>query len=167
MMAEKSTFIKLDRNILKWRWYKNSNTMRLFVHLLITANVATHDFEGITIHRGQTATSYPSLANSLKMTIQEVRTALGHLKSTGEVTVKRYPKYTVVTILNYNAYQKTTAKSTHNQQSSNSQATVNQQQLKNIKNEKNNKEIKNSRVKIPDGFSSAAEFERHVAELRR
>ena len=29
-MAEKSTFIKLDRNIVKWRWYKDINTFKVF-----------------------------------------------------------------------------------------------------------------------------------------
>ena len=39
------------------------------------------------------------------MTIREVRTAISHLKSTGEVTCKTYPKYTVFTVKNYCEYQ--------------------------------------------------------------
>ena len=140
-MASKSTFIKIDRNITRWRWYKDAITLQVFLHLIINANVTDHDFESITVHRGQLVTSYPSLANSLNLSIQQVRTALGHLKSTGEITVKRHPKYSLITVVSYDMYQSApTVKSTGKQQSANSQSTVNQQQYKNIKKLKNEKE---------------------------
>ena len=34
-----SGFIKLHRKILKWEWYDEPNTMRLFIHLLLTASI--------------------------------------------------------------------------------------------------------------------------------
>ena len=140
-MADKSTFIKLDRNITKWRWYKNANTMRVFIHLLIEANITPYEFENVKIGRGELATSYDSIANTLNLTNQQVRTAIQHLKSTGEITVKRYPKFQVISIVGYNYYQdKSTVKKTVNQQSFNNQSTINQQQLKNIKNNKEDKE---------------------------
>ena len=140
-MADKSTFIKLDRNITKWRWYQNGNTMRVFIHLLIEANINPYSFENIVIKRGQLPTSYEKIANTLNMTIQEVRTAIQHLKSTGEITTKRYSKFQVITIVGYSYYQdKPTRKSTINQQSLNNQSTINQQQLKNIKNNKEDKD---------------------------
>ena len=83
-MALKNGYIKLNRKILEWRWYTNGNTIRLFIHLLLTANISDKDFEGLTIKRGQKLTSYPHLAAELGMTIKEVRTALEHLKNTGE-----------------------------------------------------------------------------------
>lgn len=136
-MAEKSTFIKLDRNITKWRWYQDGNTFRVFVHLLLNANVSDHDFETITVHRGQVVISQPKLAEKLNMSIRNVRTSLNHLKSTGEVTVKAMSKYSVVTVINYDEYQKVTGKVTANRQSNDSLPTVNRQQYKNVKNEKN------------------------------
>lgn len=143
-MAEKSTFIKLDRNVLNWRWYKNPNTMRLFIHLLLSVNIKEHDFEKVTIHRGEVATSYASLADALNMSIQEARTAISHLKSTGEITVKKYNKFQVITVVNYGLYQDvSTGKSTSNQQAANiqptgnQQATNNNQRMKECKNDKN------------------------------
>lgn len=134
-MAEKSTFIKIDRNITRWRWYKDANTLQVFLHLIINANISDHDFEGITVHRGQLVTSYPSLADSLNLTIRNVRTALDHLKSTGEVTVTRCPKYSLITVVNYDLYQSApTVKPAVKRQSSDSQTTVDRQQSKNIKN---------------------------------
>lgn len=85
-MAEKSSFIKLDRNILQWGWYKNANTFRVFIHLTLTANIRANTFEGILIERGEVATSVFSLAENLGLTEKQVRTALSHLKSTGWFT---------------------------------------------------------------------------------
>ena len=64
-MADKTTFIKIDRNILDWGWYKDANTFRVFMHLLLTANIRQHKFMGVDIGRGELATSQKSLAESL------------------------------------------------------------------------------------------------------
>ena len=137
-MAEKSTFIKLDRNIQEWRWYQNANTFRVFIHLLLSANIAPKHFENIVLQRGELATSYDKIGQKLHLTTQEVRTAIKHLKLTGEITTKNYSKYQVIYINNYNIYQakggELTVNLTVNQQATNSQLTGNQQQLKNNKN---------------------------------
>lgn len=154
-MEKKSTFIKIDRNIQSWRWYTNANTFRVFFHLLLNANVYERAFENVMIKRGEVVISYPRLSNSLKLTIQEVRTAIEHLKLTGEITVTKYSKFQVISIVNYGYYQSVpTGKATANQQSTNSQSTVNQQsgqhQYKNIKNIKKEKKEKN----MPAGGSA-------------
>lgn len=163
-MANPSTFIKLDRNIQDWRWYKNANTFRVFVHFLLNANIEQRDFEDAVIKRGELATSYGNIAKTLNLTVQQVRTAVNHLKSTGEITITRYSKFIVISVLNYSAYQdktiKSTDKSTINQQSLNNQSTINQQQLKNDKN------IKNEKNNVPpDGFvplKDMVDFDIHV-----
>ena len=136
-MAEKSTFIKLDRNISKWRWYQNANTFRVFVHLLLKANIENHEFEQTIVNRGELATSYNSIANDLKLTVKEVRVAINHLKRTGEVAVRIYPKYQVISVLEYDTYQ---SKGQANGHSEGTQRALKGQQLKN---DKNAKEIKN------------------------
>ncbi len=98
-------WIKLDRNILKWGWYTNGNTFRVFLHLLLTANIADSEFDGKIIRRGETVTSYENIARTLKMTFSEVRTSFLHLKSTEEITITRYSKYSVVRVVNYDKYQ--------------------------------------------------------------
>ena len=129
-MAEKTTFIKIDRNILDWGWYKDANTFRVFMHLLLTANIKNHKFMGVEIKRGELATSQKSLAESLDISIRSVRTALSHLELTGEVTVKRHPRFSVISIPNYDSYQ---ANRQSQRQSADSQATVNRQQSKNVR----------------------------------
>lgn len=133
-MAEKSTFVKVDRNILQWRWYQDANTMRVFLHLLLTANITDHDFEKITIHRGEVATSISSLSRQLKISIRSVRTALEHLKTTGEVTCRIYPHYQVISILEYDRYQAVpTGRTTGKRQADDKQTAGKRQQSKNIR----------------------------------
>ena len=31
-------YVTIQRKIVKWEWYKNPNTFKLFVHLILTAN---------------------------------------------------------------------------------------------------------------------------------
>ena len=129
-MANKTTFVKLDRNILEWRWYKDQNTKSLFIHLLLKANIRPHGFRTVTINRGELATSYASLAAETGLSIQNVRTALAHLETTGEVTRKQHSKFVVISIPQYDLYQ---SQLTGNQQATNTQLTGNQQQSKNDK----------------------------------
>ena len=121
-MAEKSTFIMLDRNILNWRWYKNPNTMRMFIHLLLKANVKDHKLYDYTIRRGQAVVSIESLAENLGITSSQVRTALGHLKKTGEITSESTNQFQIITIVNYSLYQSNLA----NNFAGNSQANRNE-----------------------------------------
>ena len=129
-MAEKTTFIKLDRNILQWQWYKDHNTKEVFIHLLLKANIKPHGFMGVTIGRGELATSIRSLADETGLTLKNVRTALKHLEATGEVAIKRHSRFSVISILSYDRYQD--KRHSSGQSSGNQVATI-----KEYKNEKN------------------------------
>lgn len=105
MMAEKTTWIKIDRNILNWEWYTDTNTKAVFLHLLLTANIKPKRFLGVTIGRGEVATSYASLAKSLGISIKCVRTAIKHLEMGGEVAIQRHPHFSVISMPRYDYYQ--------------------------------------------------------------
>ena len=100
-----TTFIKLDRNIVNWRWFKDGKTLLLWIFILLSANISDHGFENIIVHRGELVTSYDSLSKSTGLTVKEIRTALGHLIKTGEVAIRKYPKFSVISVINYNLYQ--------------------------------------------------------------
>lgn len=150
-MAEKTSYIRLDRNIKNWRWWKDHNTLVVFLTLLIDANIAEHGFSGQIIKRGQVATSIPSLCNSTGLTIREVRTAISHLKSTGEVTDKTYPKYRVITIVNYDKYQDLTGKTpyrkTGKRQANDRQATA----IREDREDREEREDNSRSAPTPDG----------------
>lgn len=98
-------YIKIDRNILEWEWYREKNTCRLFIHMLLKANWKDGRFKGTTVPRGSFISSYPRLSEECGLTVNELRTALKNLKSTGEITVKTHSKYSVFTVNNYQIYQ--------------------------------------------------------------
>lgn len=109
--------------------------MRLFLHLILTANWEDCDFETITVHRGQRVASRRTLAEEIGMSEREVRTAINHLISTNEVTSVSTSKYTVFTVINYDAYQTATS----DRPASDQQATSDRPQLKKDKKEKKDK----------------------------
>lgn len=135
-----STFIKLSRKIQSWRWYQDANTMRVFIHILLNANVYDHDFENITVKRGQWVTSVNKISEQLNISTRSIRTALNHLKSTNEVAIKTTPKYSIITVKNYNQYQKVTKCSTINRQTDDKQVTNDRQQYKKGKERKRREE---------------------------
>lgn len=131
-------FILLYRQITEWEWYQNPNTFRVFLHILLKANFTDGRFEGREIKRGQLVTSLPKLSVQTKLTIQQVRTALKHLISTGEITDEGTSQYRIITVVKYDEYQKDNrqdnSQSTDEQQTNNRQSTDEQQQYNNNNN---------------------------------
>ena len=121
-MAER--FIKLYSKMLDWEWYKDTNTFCLFIHCLLIANWKDGRFMGEEIPRGSFASSYPQLAQQTGMSVQNVRTAINHLKLTGELTVKSQAKFSVFTVVKYNDYQDANIQLTDDQQATNRQLTT-------------------------------------------
>ena len=98
-------FIKLYRNMLDWEWYDNQNTRDLFIHCLLKANWKPTRWHGVEIKAGQFITSLPTLADELQLSVHQVRTALEHLKTTGELADKGQNKYRIITVNNWDKYQ--------------------------------------------------------------
>lgn len=101
-------YIKIDRKILEWEWYKNQHTKTVFLHCLLKAYWKDTKFEGKTIPRGSFVTSIKHLSEELDLTADEIKTALKHLTKTGELTKQATNKYTVITVSNYESYQEVT-----------------------------------------------------------
>lgn len=120
-----NTFIKLNRRIQEWGWYTNPNTFRVFIHLLIKANYKAKKWEDITIQKGQLVTSHEHIASELKLSRQNVRTALKNLIKTKEIEVNSTKLYSLVTIVNYDVYQGSDIYD--NQLPTNDQPSANQQ----------------------------------------
>lgn len=100
-----SGYIKLYRSLLNWEWYDDINTKTVFLHLLLTVNIAKRQWHGITVPCGSRICSYAVLASETKLSVDKVRTAIKHLETTGEITRCKYPKCTVFTVNNYDKFQ--------------------------------------------------------------
>ena len=107
--------------------------------MLLTVSIDDQKWHGIVVKRGSRVSSYAKLAEETKLSIQQIRTAISHLESTGELTRSKHAKFTVFAINNYDEYQQATGKSTVNQQGANRVTTRYQQQYK--KNKKNKNDI--------------------------
>lgn len=120
-------YIRLYRSMLAWEWYQDQNTKDLFIHLLLTANYYDKKWRGIVVKRGQRVCSYAELSRELNISVQSIRTAVKHLKSTGEITHLKTPEYSLFTVINYDKYQEPTQVLTSDQQTANTPLTSHQQ----------------------------------------
>ena len=98
-------YIKLYKKLLAWEWYDNPNTMRLFIHCLLKANWQEARWHGEILQPGQFVTSLASLSEETGLSIKQVRVALKHLETTGEVASKGQSKYRIITVNNWGCYQ--------------------------------------------------------------
>ena len=143
-------FIKLNRSMLNWEWYHDLTTKALFIHCLLSANWEDKKWQGKTIKRGQFVATQEGLAEELGTNRQPIRRALANLQKTNELTIKTTPKYTIITVVNYDKYQQNNQQS--NQQTTNKQPTdqptANQQPTKTeeIKEVKNKEYIERTRA---------------------
>ena len=153
-------FIVLQRKILSWDWYKDSNTKAVFLHLLLTANYEPGEWRGVKIKVGQRITSISKLSNELDLSFKEIRTALKHLQKTGEVACESTSQYTVITIKNYERYQKaasatasnaTSSKASKGQARGNKGTIITKQQINNKGAAASPKKGEPSR-RVPDAF---------------
>jgi hypothetical protein len=134
-------YIKLHRSLIKWEWYTDANTLRLFLHCLLMANHSDVKFRGVLIKRGSFQTSFQMLSAETGLSIQNIRTSLNKLEVTGELTHQSTTKNSMITVNNYDEYQsdnkQTNKQLTSDQQTTNIPLTTNKNE-KNLKNDKKN-----------------------------
>lgn len=141
-----ASWIKIFRELLQWEWFQKAEMVQLFIYLLLKANCVDKQWQGITIKRGQLATSNATIRQDLRLSEQQIRTCIKRLISTGEITYKSTNRYVVITICNYDKYQKVggTTNELNNEQTNNQstdeQRAINEQST-------TTKEIKNIRSK--------------------
>lgn len=138
-------WIKIHRKLATWGWYKAPNMVHLFVHLLLHANYHESEFFGHKIERGQVVIGLHSLVEQTGISFQSLRTCLERLKSTNEITIKTTSRFSIVTICNYEEYQRDErldqqADQQTVQQASNKQVTSSQQHPKKVINKEDQEE---------------------------
>lgn len=153
-------WIKLHRSILEWEWYMDNNVKLLWYHLLLTCNYKDSKYMGYDIPAGSKVYGYPVLSEQTGLTVQQIRTALDKLKSTNEITVRKTPKFSIISITNWNKFQDDNSEITVEQQSSNSRATTSKEgkKEKKIRNRKNlGKASDITQYMLSDEFKSITE----------
>jgi len=131
-------WIKIHRRLKTWEWYKDSNMVHLFIHLLISANFKPSSWRGQVIERGQVVTGRKQLSSQTGISEQKIRTCLNRLKSTNELTIKTTNRFSVITLINYDKYQYIDIKVTNDLTS---ETPTDNQQVTTSKKNKEGKEV--------------------------
>lgn len=149
-----SGYVRMYRSFLNWEWYTDQNTKDVFLHLILTANWEPKKWRGKVIERGQRVASYSSISSELKISVKSVRTALNHLKETGEVAILATHEYSIITIKNYEIYQDV-ASQTANVRQTTGKPRANEGQQFN-KDKESNKDKKDKKDICADAFTDYA-----------
>ena len=94
-------FVKISDDLQNWAWYGDNNTLLVYIRLLVGAVWHETEFQNVTLHRGQIATTLPKIAKENGITERQARTVLERLKSTGKVSVRTTSKFSIITLNNY------------------------------------------------------------------
>ena len=147
-------WIKTFRKLKDWQWYKKTNMVHLFIHLLLSANHKDGKWMDQEVKRGQLITGRKQLKKETGISEQSIRTLLNKLISTNEITIESTNQYSIITICNYDSYQGNGFEDNQdNNQPSNQQLTSDQpainQRLTTNKNVKKEKKDKKKSVFVP------------------
>lgn len=97
-------WIKLYRKICDWQWYQDAKMVHLFVHLMLKASI----MKGSDLSDSwQLCTSLRILSKETGLSLQNIRTCIGKLQRTGEITFRTLPTHqqSIITIYNSGSYQ--------------------------------------------------------------
>lgn len=97
-------WIKLYRKICDWQWYQDAKMVHLFVHLMLKASI----MKGSDLPDSwQLCTSLRILSKETGLSLQNIRTCIGKLQRTGEITFRTLPTHlqSIITICNSGSYQ--------------------------------------------------------------
>lgn len=98
------SFIKLNRALLNWDWHDEPKTGWLYIVMLLLANHEETLWRGEKLLRGQLLSGRRQLSIASGLTEDEVRTALSHLKKTGDVHIAAKNKYSIITLPKYDEH---------------------------------------------------------------
>ena len=98
-------WIKLHRSLLEWEWFTDSNTLHVFIYLLLKANIKDVKYRGLVIPKGSLVVTVSDIGNVLGLSHKAVRTALEHLRLSEQIATQATNKFTIITICNYASYQ--------------------------------------------------------------
>lgn len=144
-MRETSTFVKIDRNILQWRWFQDANTLQVFLYLILRANIEDKEVRDHVVHRGELEISLARIAEETGLSTRSVRTALQHLERSQEIH-KKTTKTKSTNIYYIEGFERYQGQATKDRQRDDKEATKDRQRTdKEYKKEKNNKNIKNAK----------------------
>ena len=145
-------FIKLFRSLKDKGWYKKSEYVHLWIHILIKVTHTGIEFmfngKNIKLNPGQFITGRKMLSNETGINESKIERILNFFeKSEQQIEQQKTNKNRLITVLSWSLYQNNKQQS---EQQLNNKRTTSEQQVntyKNDKKEKNEENEKNKRIK--------------------
>ena len=89
----------------EWEHFKDSNTVHVFIYLLILAVGTDVVYNGFQLKAGQCVITIRQISECTGLTVKQVRRCIDVLKQSGEIETKSTNQHTVFTVLHYSDYQ--------------------------------------------------------------
>lgn len=123
-------WISVHRDLMQKGYYRDSEYVHLWIHLLLTANHEDKEFlfngKIMRVKRGQLVTGRKELSRVTSIDENKVYRILKTLKSEQQIEQQKTNKFTVITVVNYDKYQ---GAEQQNEQQVNSKRTASEQQV--------------------------------------
>lgn len=111
-----SGWIKLHRKLLEKGYYRNSQYVHLWVHLLLLANHKPHEYmhDGkiLILKEGQLITGRKALSEATGISQTTIERILDLFESEHQIGQQKTSKYRVITVLNWKDHQERTGERT-------------------------------------------------------
>ena len=135
-------WIKIHRKLIDAPWFSKSEYVHLWLYLLLKANHRDQEIfvgnEKVLLKRGQLLTSRHKLSEVVHVQENKIYRILKCFENEHQIEQHKTRKYTVISIVNYDAYQKSEQ---DNEQQMNNKRTTDEQQMNTNKNDKNDNNI--------------------------
>ena len=135
-------WIKIHRKLIDAPWFSKSEYVHLWLYLLLKANHKDQEVfignEKVLVKRGQLLTSRNKLSEIVHVQENKIYRILKCFENEHQIEQHKTRKYTVISIVNYDTYQKSEQ---DNEQQMNNKRTTDEQQMNTNNNDKNDNNI--------------------------
>lgn len=98
-------WIKIYRAFEDWQWWYDEKMVKFFIYLIFRAYSKDCYVGERLIQRGSFVTSFQKMADECGFSVKQIRGMIEKLIRTNEVAKCSTPKFTIITINNYDKYQ--------------------------------------------------------------
>ena len=131
-------WVSIYRKMQDKSWYRDSEYVHVWLHLILNANYSNKrvwvNGQEVEVKRGQLLTSRKAISDKTGVTQSKIYRILSRYESEHQIEQQKTNKYTIITIVNYEEYQKSEQQT---EQQMNNKRTTDEQQMNTNNNDNN------------------------------
>ena len=97
-------YIKIPKSFSDWRYFHYANYLKVYIFLLLKAEVTECKVHDLILNRGQLAVTCRYLCSSLNLSKKQIILILNRLKGT-EIEIEITHFYYIITLLEYDKFK--------------------------------------------------------------